>query len=190
MVLLLLSGQCGGSTAKVDVIWVLVVVVNVDVRVIHLNVSLEDPNTNIANGPVSCDLTQFNTHHHDILPLLPWIVCILSVACLQHDLRSGPCPSHLDLLSLVIVSPSGTIVVHPAFISGVLLPFVLLNQFQAVILVATVCSAFLVLELDGVLTVLSEELTDTVCVITVQLVIVGERKELCKVGLTLTADHL
>lgn len=55
---------------------------------------------------------------------------------------------------------------------------VLLDELKAVVFIATVSTPLLILELDRILTVLSEELANATCVIAVQFVIIGETQEL------------
>lgn len=56
---------------------------------------------------------------------------------------------------------------------------VLLDELESIIFVSAVGTLFLILELDGVLTVLCEELAYAAGVIAVQFVIIGKTQELC-----------
>ena len=71
-----------------------------------------------------------------------------------------------------------------------LLVFHLLNELETVVFVASVGPLLLVLELDRVLAVLSEELADAPEVVAVELVVVGETQELGQVCFRLPLHHL
>lgn len=70
-------------------------------------------------------------------------------------------------------------IISPAIIDIVLL----LHKFDSIIFVSAICSQFFKLELLGILTVLSEELTYAASIIAVELVIVGKTEELSQISL-------